>query len=84
MKIKPEHVKAIESAILPMAEKIKAHRLYLQSPQCQKPPKDLELRLRWDCYHSLVPWSVTSEIYKYANDPHIDTVLRSVMAKLQN
>lgn len=41
-------------------------------------------RYRWDlCYHAgLTPW-ICDTIYPYANDTHIDTALRAIVAPLK-
>ncbi len=45
--------------------------------------KDINMRLRWDMAHyaKLTPWFV-DHVYKYANDDHIDTALRTAMTEL--
>jgi hypothetical protein len=73
MKIKPEHVQAITEFI---------------SNIVLKHPKEIEehakkvspMRLRWDVFNRAVPFysTIRKEIYEYANDEHIDTLLRKI------
>lgn len=45
--------------------------------------KDIEKRLRWDLsYAAGLTTFFCDNIYKYADDTHIDTALRSVMKQL--
>jgi hypothetical protein len=72
MKIKPEHLKHIESAVSA-----------LDTPQARAAYQDKGLshmRYRWDLAHAagLTPW-FSSELYPYLNDDHIDTALRKVV-----
>ncbi len=44
---------------------------------------ELEKRIRWDLFSAagLSRW-VCDNVYPYANDTHVDTVLRNIMANL--
>lgn len=84
LKIKPEHLAAIEEEFIANKELIKAHKVFLQSPACLKKPIDLEKRLRWDVFNKLFGsvW-ICDIVYLYANDDHIDSALRYVMGKIK-
>jgi hypothetical protein len=48
--------------------------------------KDPAKRYRWDCLYAAMDQSgrdLTREIYEYANDSHIDTALRAIVAEMQ-
>lgn len=82
MKIKPEHYEHMKSIIEQWAvtDVVKQHRLHLQT---RPEVKDVEKRLRWDCYyHSGLAGWVCSNVYPYANDDHIDTALRNILKEL--
>jgi hypothetical protein len=73
MKIKPEHIEALQSLVIPSHSE-ELHAQYRDANLSDK-------RYRWDLlyrvpYHARV--TVIDEIYKYANDTHIDTVLRKI------
>ena len=87
MKIKPEHRDHIHNTI-------KAHLDRLDMPAIieayetgnfprSNVTSDLQLRFNWDCLHGagLTPY-VCSTIYPYANDDHINTVLKQVCPEL--
>lgn len=83
MKIKSEHISIIESTFVANKDKIEAHKVFLNSPENPRKPKDFEMRLRWDALSSLLgsKW-ISDTLYPYLNDAHIDSALRSAMAKL--
>ena len=81
MKITPEHYEHLKNEISQISrEQVAAHREYLKT---HSRVKDLEMRLRWDCLYlrRLSPW-LCENVYKYANDDHIDTALRRIMSEL--
>jgi len=86
MKIKPEHYSKILAHFKRISEisDLKAYREKLKSdPRVQ----DLEKRLRWDiCYAggSSTEFArlIRDEIYKYANDDHLDTAFKKAMKEL--
>jgi hypothetical protein len=45
--------------------------------------RDLDMRLRWDLMHATVGsrW-MCDNVYPYANDTHIDTALKRIVASL--
>lgn len=81
MKIKPEHYQHIKVKIATIADKLPSHREVLKSdPRV----KDIEKRLRWDAaYGAGLTRFLCDEVYPYADDDHIDTALRRVMAELR-
>ena len=81
MKIKAHHYNALKEAIAKLnKDDIKEHRLNL--PFHVRPPKDIELRLRWDCLYASKAMDELP-LYHYLNDNHIDTALRSIFKELQ-
>lgn len=70
MKIKPEHFEYMRTAI-------HARQLPALAPNA----KDPAMRQRWDALYAaqLSKW-VGDHIYCYANDTHIDTALRAIVA----
>lgn len=79
MKIKPEHFAQMKDAIAGIpAEKVAAHRQFILN---EGKAKDVEMRLRWDLLHSALGsrW-ICDNLYPYANDDHIDTALRNIVA----
>jgi hypothetical protein len=81
MKIKAEHKGHIQEALSRFSvEKVNAHRQFIIN---EGKAKDVEKRLRWDLlyYAGLSGWLVDN-VYPYANDDHIDTVLRQLMASM--
>lgn len=45
--------------------------------------KDVEKRLRWDCFYSAgLTRFACDNIYQYADDTHIDTALRTILKQL--
>ena len=82
MKIKKEHLDAIDLAIGTMsADKIEKHRAFITA---EGKAKDIEKRLRWDLLSATLGsgW-ICREIYPYANDEHLDTALRNAMGKIK-
>lgn len=73
LKIKPEHVEAIRQATAPFLNQDTAD-VYRDAGLTEK-------RYRWDalwsgCRHTPSLNDVIREIYQYADDTHIDSVLR--------
>lgn len=49
----------------------------------EKPPKNLGMRVRWDCFRACFDYIFTNNLYKQGlNDDHIDTALRKVMKEI--
>ena len=80
MKVLHEHYSYMKTAMQAIKEQIPSQRQFIIK---EGRSKDIEQRLRWDCLWAagLWPW-VCSEIYKYANDSHIDTALKRIMKEL--
>ena len=85
MKIKEEHFNLIQEKFFIARVDIIKHKEYLLSIK-DKPgaPKDLNKRLRWDVMNKLIgsKW-ICDNIYPYANDEHLDTVLKKVMVLIK-
>lgn len=81
MKIKPEHYNHMKNAMAAIADKIPDHRERIKDdPRV----KDLDMRLRWDWLYGAVPSSwVSTNLYPYMHDTHIDTALRAIVKELQ-
>ena len=82
MKIITEHFNHISTAISDAfsAADVDKHREYLRK---DIRVKDIDKRLRWDiccATPGLIAW-LNDNIYSYANDAHVDTVLKAVMRK---
>ena len=77
MKITDKHYKHIYFA---MVEKVFTNDEVYNSFEKYEKAGLTPKRFRWDCLHISVPskW-ICDNIYPYANDTHIDTVLRSIM-----
>lgn len=80
MKIKPEHYTAIKSIIGSFErEQVLAYKAL-------KLGKDPERRFRWDLFtfarRSGAEKIVMDDIYRYANDNHLDTALRAIVREL--
>ena len=75
MKIQPDHAATITAAV--QAHDTEAHRRVALLHQHS------DKRYRWDCLWAagLTRW-VCDNIYPYANDDHIDTVLRQAIPPL--
>lgn len=80
MKIKPEHYKVMRDEIAKLVPKFEKHRSYLKT---DNRVQDIDKRMRWDALWAtgLNGW-LCQNVYLYANDEHIDTALRSIMAEL--
>lgn len=83
MKITSAHYEYMRAAIAKIAtpEKLAAHRQFIIN---EGRVQDVEKRLRWDMsyYANLTPW-ICAHIYPYADDTHVDTALRHIIASLE-
>lgn len=81
MKIAPEHYNEMWNAIAFLAPKITEHKATLIRV-CPS-SVDIPLRLRWDALNAAKgnKW-ICDTLYPYADDSHIDTALRNIMAEL--
>ena len=80
MKIKPEHYNVLKSIISAFdRDKVLAYKAL-------KLGKDPERRFRWDLFtfarRSGTEKFMIEDIYKYANDTHLDTALRAIVREL--
>ena len=80
MKIKPEHYNVLKSIISAFdREQVLAYKSL-------KLGKDPEKRFRWDLFYcarrSGTEKFMIEDIYKYANDTHLDTALRAIVREL--
>jgi hypothetical protein len=81
MKIKPEHYAHILAAIEGTGANTAEMRAAIIA---EGRAKDVEKRLRWDLAwrSGLTPW-LRANVYLYADDTHLDTVLRAVVKHLE-
>ena len=87
MKIKQEHYKILKDGIENLGiDKIKLHKMDL--PFSVRPPKDLDMRVRWDCLYATkikIGDGIGMDglpLYTYLDNSHIDTALRNIMKEL--
>ncbi len=81
MKVKPEHIEALRAATK-LFMNSDTETVYREAGLSDK-------RYRWDafwsaCKHTPSLNDVIREIYQYANDDHIDTVLRMLVKEARN
>lgn len=81
MKIRPEHYnhmgKEISRVCNTHSVEISEH---ISEVKMSGEYKDLKKRIRWDMlYAANLSDFISTEIYSYANDDHVDTVLRRIM-----
>ena len=74
MKIKPEHLEHMRSAIRPIID---------SQPEILTKYREAGLtdkRFRWDALWAakISPW-ISENLYPYCNDEHIDTALRNIV-----
>ena len=88
MKITPEHYAFIKNAIQKFTPSlVNDHREFIKREWDQSNTKyeshNVEMRLRWDLLWLTIPpaW-ICDNIYKYADDTHIDTVLKKIVKEL--
>lgn len=84
MKIKPEHLEQLRWVITPLdtperRAQYKAGKFFGATRVI-----DLDMRHRWDLLYAanLSQWAIAT-LYKYLNDTHIDTALRSIVPPLK-
>ena len=87
MKITQEHYKILKDGIKNLGiDKIKLYKMDL--PFSLRPPKDLDMRVRWDCLYATkikIGDGIGQDglpLYAYLDDSHIDTALRHIMTDL--
>lgn len=83
MKITPEHYAFIKDAIQNKftVSLVNEHRTFIEA---ENKAKDVEKRLRWDLLWLSVKsdW-ICANIYKYADNTHIDTALKKIVKELE-
>ena len=82
MKIKKEHIKELYTLLdetVKRMEKVKPLQDWINKLQTNPDVKDVDMRFRWDMFY-LIPSAERTEfidtIYQYANDVHLDSVLK--------
>lgn len=80
MKITPEHYSHLREAMRPKLPLVAEHLVAVAKDSRVKSPP---MRTRWDWLYAsgLTPW-ICDNLYKYANDEHIDTALRAIAKEL--
>lgn len=76
MKIKTEHYEYVKNCM--MQNKMHLEQL-MKNVKQQGKYKDFDKRIRWDMlYLSVASKWIVENIYDYADDDHIDTMLRKI------
>ena len=84
MKITAPHLESLTKALTPLdTPEKRAQYASGEFPRADA-VKDLDKRYRWDLLFAAGSFSRewTTEVYKYADDTHIDTALRSIIKPL--
>lgn len=87
MKIKQQDYQAIKTALSETIES-KGHALYMAHKESLKQDnrvKDQQTRFIWDCFYSIPAGQrnpLTSALYAYLNDNHIETALKTICKEL--
>lgn len=78
MKIKPEHYEHLRDTLTGIVDRNRAQVEEYFSRDTMTP-----MRKRWDLLHAarLSPW-ISSTLYPYMNDDHLDTALRRIVSEL--
>ena len=81
MKIQREHYGFMRDAIAGAISQSDLDALR-QALRADSRVKDFDKRVRWDVLHRSVPsaW-ICDNVYKYADDSHLDTALKRIMAE---
>jgi hypothetical protein len=88
MKIKPVHLAQLEAIMRVGLTRIPSPQAYAachESIPRIHLAKDRAKRHRWDALYAVLAEERTpiiDDIYRYANDEHIDTALRAIVAKI--
>lgn len=85
MKIKPEHLAQLEALMrvgLTRVPSLQAYQACHESIPRIHLSTDRSKRHRWDALHASGANEVLSDVYRYADDSHIDTALRAIVAKV--
>lgn len=89
MKIKPEHLNVIETAVAPFDTAERRQRYIDGDIPHAEYVKDLDKRYRWDLFW--LGWGEFNELREFQaqsyahgiNDNHVDTALRSIVKPLE-
>jgi hypothetical protein len=80
MKMLPTHFEQLNSMIVEKVESLGDLQPFFQ--RHEQNGGDWKMRFRWDMLYA-IPYEIRrdwfDEVYKYANDGHIDTALRKIM-----
>jgi len=82
MKIKGNDYKRLENLFKVTVNQMKDLTEYKEELKNDKRVKDVNMRLRWDIFWSMdmsKRTEIVDDIYKYANDDHLDTVLKKLV-----
>ncbi len=85
MKIKPEHLAQLEALMRVGLVRVPSQAAYVaRDPSIPRIAlsTDTAKRHRWDALYAAGASEWTTDVYRYANDSHIDTALKAVVAKL--
>lgn len=83
MKIKPEHLAIMREKINALRDAHGEEKLREYRAQLANDPrvKDADMRYRWDLFNAAgLTKFACAELYRYANDTHIDTALRAIVS----
>lgn len=90
MKITPEHYAFIKAAVQNKftVSLVNDHRTFIEfewkRDQVKFDSENVEKRLRWDLlWLSVTSAWICANIYKYADDTHIDTALKKIVKELE-
>lgn len=76
MKIKPEHLAALQAMIQPVLERTPVAEYRKANPTFS------DKRIRWDYFHAAGKPALSllcDTLYKYMNDTHMDTALKAIV-----
>lgn len=83
MKIKPEHLEHLRSDITPLDTPERRAQYKAGKFAGAARVIDLDMRYRWDLLDSVPASWISDTLYKYLDDTHIDTALRSLVPSLK-
>lgn len=83
IKIKKEHADHIRRAIAPLDTPERREQYRTGNFPNSEKVIDLNMRYRWDLTHDAqLTLFLCRDVYRYANDNNVDTVLRSIVPNL--
>lgn len=83
MKIKPEDFDELKALISPYDNELLRKKYVSGDFVNSDKVKDLNKRYRWDLYWSIASRLLGDRLYRYMNDTHIDTALRTIIKDLK-